>query len=586
MTIKRIISKFGMLLSDHQKIRIVELTILMVLGGILETLSVIMIYGFMDAVMSPETIMKKSYVKWICGLLNIVSVRSFLVIVAAALAIIFLLKNIYLLAEYNIQYRFVYGNMLAMQERVMGAFLSRPYEYFLNISSSDVFRIITLDIPTTFNLLYTLLSLFTELVVSAMVIVTVFVIAPEITMIVAIFLVILVAVITKSIKPILRRAGEETQKAGSGMNKWLLQSIQGIKELKVSNKEKFFATNFDVYGKKYVKSLRINAIVASIPRFLIEALCMSVVFVVVAIVIYHGSDLQAMIPFLSAIAVAAMRLLPSANRISHALAQISYGEPMVDEVLGSLQDISGKKDVNSTKTIEEMKAFYSKKIAPKLKNTLEFENVSYRYPDSEDMVLEEASMSIKRGQSVGIVGTTGAGKTTSVDILLGLLTPQRGKILVDGFDISEDMTGWLQQVGYIPQEIFMLDDSIRNNVAFGEESISDAEVWRALKEAALDDFVLSLPEGLDTQIGERGVRLSGGQKQRLGIARALYHNPDILFFDEATSALDTETETAIMESVNRLRGEKTMITIAHRLTTIENCDVVFRVENKKIVRER
>ncbi len=201
-------------------------------------------------------------------------------------------------------------------------------------------------------------------------------------------------------------------------------------------------------------------------------------------------------------------------------------------------------------------------------------------------MLDGASMEVKKGQSVGIVGTTGSGKTTSVDILLGLLVPQEGQVLVDGVDIRDDMAGWFEQIGYIPQEIFMLDDTIRANIAFGEENVSDEDVWRALEEAALEDFVRILPDGLDTEIGERGMRLSGGQKQRIGIARALYHDPDVLFFDEATSALDNETETAIMESVNSLQGRKTMVIIAHRLTTIENCDVVYRVDGGKIVKER
>ena len=195
---------------------------------------------------------------------------------------------------------------------------------------------------------------------------------------------------------------------------------------------------------------------------------------------------------------------------------------------------------------------------------------------------------IQKGQSVGIVGTSGAGKTTLVDILLGLLQPQEGRVLVNDVDIKEDMSGWLSRIGYIPQTIFILDGDIRANVAFGIEPdrIDDEAVWRALKEAALDEFVHSLPEGLSTQLGERGVRLSGGQRQRIGIARALYHNPEILFFDEATSALDNETETAIINSINQLQGFKTLIIIAHRLSTIAGCDVVYRVEDGKVRKER
>ncbi len=219
---------------------------------------------------------------------------------------------------------------------------------------------------------------------------------------------------------------------------------------------------------------------------------------------------------------------------------------------------------------------------------LALSGIRYRYPKGETDVLSDASMTVKKGQSVGIVGPSGAGKTTAVDIMLGLLRPQDGKVLIDGTDIRLDMDGWLSEIGYIPQQIFMLDADIRENVAFGvpADEIDDERVWKALKDAAMDDYVRSLPDQLQTQLGERGVRLSGGQRQRIGIARALYTDPSVLFFDEATSALDNETEAAIMDSINHLHGEKTMIIIAHRLSTIEGCDHVFRVEEKKIRRER
>lgn len=587
MPIRRVVKKFNIILSQHQKLRIFELAVLMVIGGILETLSVSLILPFMDVVMNPEETMNKPYIKWFCDFLGMDSPKTFLVVLSIALAVLYLFKNVYLLIEYNFQYRFVYGNMFMMQQRLLDSIIRRPYEYFLSLSSGDVIRIINTDTPNVFQLLTTLLQLFTELVVSAMLIVAVFIMAPGITIIMAIVLLLLVIIINRVIKPILRNAGKETQKSSSGMNKWLIQSIQGIKELKVSNKEEYFEQNYNKYGGRYVNALRKYYILSIIPRFFIEAACMSTVFVIVGIFIYRDADIESMIPVLSAIAVAAMRLLPSVNRVSSSLASISYNEPMLDKLIENLRGISGKEDVSLAMTFDNKEDAINKEVMlPRLRDKLSFNNISYKYPAGEEYILKGASMDVRRGQSVGIVGTTGSGKTTSVDIMLGLLVPQDGQILVDGVDVRDDMPGWMSQIGYIPQEIFMLDDTIRANVAFGEPNINDDEVWRALSEAALDDFVKSLPDGLDTQIGERGMRLSGGQKQRIGIARALYHDPDVLFFDEATSALDNETETAIMESVNSLQGKKTMVIIAHRLTTIENCDVVYRVEDRKIVRER
>ena len=586
MYVIRVIKKFNLILSSHQKLRIAELIILMVIGGILETLSVSLILPFMEIVMNPEETMQKSYVRFFCELLGIESSVTFLIVIALSLAVLYILKNIYLLFEFNMQYRFVYGNQFAMQRRFLNTFINRPYEYFLNVDSGEIMRIINTDTAETFSLLITLLSLCTEVVVSGMLIITVFLMAPLVTIIMATVLILLVIVINRIIKPILGRAGRESQKASAGMNKWMLQSIQGIKELKVTAKETYFEERYNEYGQRFVLAKRSNSVVSVIPRFFIEAFSMSLVFVVVAVFIYVGVDIALLIPVMSAVAVAALRLLPSVNRISQALATISYNEPMLDKLVENLRLVSGKSDVNLTMSLEETQDDIPNGHINRLEKDISFHNISYRYPNSEKRVLDNATMTIHKGESIGLVGPSGSGKTTSVDVLLGLLNPQEGRVLIDGVDIHDDPRGWFGQLGYIPQAIFMLDGSIRANVAFGESVVSDEDVWRALSDAALDDFVRSLPEGLDTEIGERGVRLSGGQRQRIGIARALYHNPDVLFFDEATSALDNETEKEIMKSVNKLQGKKTLIIIAHRLTTIEGCDHVYRVEEGKIVQQR
>ena len=337
--------------------------------------------------------------------------------------------------------------------------------------------------------------------------------------------------------------------------------------------------------------------------------------------IYKGADLNTVVPMLSAVAMAAVRLLPSVNRISGALASISYTEPMLDKLIENLKAISGSEEISlaagdlKAKTEARTEEAEGSAISdgnanrpadtgaggtaetgadsvgtafPRLSRAITVEDVVYHYPKSDKNVLEHANLTITPGESVGIVGQSGAGKTTLVDIILGLLRPASGRVAIDGVDIRTDNQAWLAQIGYIPQMIFMLDGTIRDNVAFGEdaEDIDDADVWAALREASMEDFVKSLPDGLDTQLGERGVRISGGQRQRIGIARALYTNPSVLIFDEATSALDNETEAAIMDSINHLHGTKTMIIIAHRLTTIEGCDHVYRVEGGKIRQER
>ena len=575
MSIIRVIKKFQKILSTHQKLRIAELAVLMVIGGVLELCSVSLVLPFMSAVLNPEEVMGKWYVQSVCNMFGIESASTFLIFLSIVLAVIYILKNIYLLFEYDLQYRFTYGNMLVMQRRLLHNFIHRPYEYFLKVNSGEMIRIVNTDTADSFYMLTVLLEIFTETIVAIMLLIGIFVITPTITMGMAAVLLIMLFVIMRTIKPILYKVGLENQ------------AIQGIKELKIMNKEKFFQENFETYGSTYVNSLQKNQILLIVPKFFIEAISMSTMFIIVALLIYNGSSLETIVPMLTAVAMAAMRLLPSINRISNSMGAINYREPKLDKLMEYLAEIEDRNELHPADDKERSHEVRSREEKP-FEENIKLEQVSYHYPDSDVNILEAADLKIKKGQSVGIVGPSGAGKTTMIDILLGLLKPGGGRVMVDGIDIEKDITNWHEQIGYIPQTIFMLDDTICANVAFGIEKkdILDENVWESLEEASLADFVRSLPEGLDTEIGERGVRLSGGQRQRLGIARALYYKPDVLIFDEATSALDRETEAAVMESINKLHGQKTMIIIAHRLSTIEKCDHIYKVENGKIELER
>lgn len=576
-----IFKKLNTILSKHQKRQVLKLVILMIIGGVLEMCSVSLILPFMNIIMEPEKTMESGYIQSICNMLGIRSANTFLVVIAVVMAVIFLLKNIFFLYEYNVQYRTVYGNMLIMQEKLLSTLLHRPYEYFLKINSGEVVRIINTDTPNAFTLLVSLLQLFTEFIVSGMIILTVLLIAPVITLIMGAVLLVLVLFINHILKPILHRAGEGMQESSAGMNKWLLQSIQGIKDVKVTSKEGYFTKKFNDHGMGYVDALRKSNVLVIVPRFIIEAVSMCVIFAVIAIFIINGTRLEVIIPMLTAVAMASMRLLPSMSRISQFLGIISYNEPMLDKLIEYLKVVSGKEEVSLEMEIDTSAAASSGRITG-FSNNIRLENITYSYPGTDTLVFDGADLTVDKGMSIGIIGASGAGKTTAVDLLLGMLDPDKGRVLLDDTDIQSDLPGFFDLVGYIPQSIFMMDDTIRANVAFGEEDVSDDAVWDALKDASLDEFVKGLPDGLDTEIGERGIRLSGGQKQRIGIARALYRDPEILIFDEATSALDDETEKSIMESINNLKGHKTMIIIAHRLTTIEDCDAIYRVEDGKI----
>ena len=582
MHIIRIINKFKLILNKHQILRIVELFILMIIGGFLETLSVSLILPFMNLVINAEDVTDKWYAVLICDIFNISTTRGLLILMSVSLAVMYILKNVYLLWEYNVQYGFVYRNMFEMKRNLLTAFLNKPYEFFLSISSGEIIRIINGDTTNAFNILTTLLNLFTELITAVLLIGTIFIINPEVTVVMAVILFLLMAFIYMIIRPKLRRAALNQQKAGAGMNKWLLQSIHGIKELKVMNKEGYFQKKYDEFGYLHVNAMKNSQIMNIAPRFIIEGISMGMVFISIGLLILSGVKFEYLVPMLTGIAMASMRLLPAVNRISSGLSTVTYGEPMLDKVIETLRGLENTdEELNfNSISVDTRDPFES------IKTNIVFNNISFHYRNDSRNILCKSSLNINKGMLVGIVGPSGGGKTTTVDILLGLLLPQNGEVLVDGRNIQEDLSGWLRQVSYIPQSIFVLDDTIRANVAFGNENVLEEDIWRALEEAALKDFVKSLPKGIDTEIGERGMRLSGGQRQRLGIARALYRQPSILIFDEATSALDNETEEEIMNSINRLHGVKTIIIIAHRLSTIEGCDIVYRVEDGRIERVR
>ncbi len=572
-----VLKKFYRLLNKHQRNRVIILFFMMLTGAFFEVLGVSMMLPLVTAVMNPDIITENKFCAWICGNLGITNHTDFVIGCIVMLVVIFVLKTTYLTFEYSIQYRFVYNNRFMTQSRLLEAYLNRPYEYFLSAQSGEIIRIVQEDARNSFDMLSVILGFATEAVVAFSVIITIFVINPFMTVFVALSLILLMLLISKVISPLLRREGENYQKTYAAANKWLLQSISGIKEVKVTRTEDFFLKNFVKYGQRMVTSARWNSTLQNIPRNLIELVSVCSMMAVLGIMIAAGHAIDSLIPSLSAFVMAAVKLLPSANRILASVTQVTFYEPALDNMLKNL-DVLSEKTVSVSGGTEPLP----------LNKEICFRGIDYTYPGGEKKIFDSTDLAIPVGSSVGIVGASGAGKTTAADILLGLLKPQAGQVLADGVDVTENMQGWLSHIGYIPQMIFMLDDTIRENVMFGhaKNKHTDEAVWMALEEAQLADFVRELPDGLDTAVGENGVRLSGGQRQRIGIARALFTNPDVLVFDEATSALDNETEEAIMRSINALHGKKTMIIIAHRLTTIEGCDAVYRAGDGKIVKER
>lgn len=581
----KIYRKLMVLLDRQQKRKMVLLVFLMLIGAILETLGISMIMPVMNVVLEENAVEKHEYLQVICGVFRIDNTRDLMILVMVALVVIFALKNLFLFGQQKVQLRFVYTNQFATSRRMMINFMKRPYEYYLNADTSVIQRNITSDVNNMYGLILALLGLVSEAIVFICLAVVSLVADVWMSITVSALLIVVLLVIKCILKPIMKKAGEENQDYYSGLYKWIDQSVMGIKEIKIANKESYFINEYSKCGAGYVGAVQRYNLFNATPRLLIETVAIAGMVLYMMLQLLQGTQVTDIMPQLTLLAMAAMRLIPCANRINNHLTSISYFEPFFMGVSDNLQE-----EIRD-ESIDYGEETYQKKIEVEklpIRKEICLENITFKYPNTDVLIFDHADMTIPIGSAVGIVGTSGAGKTTIVDIMLGLLQVETGSILADGVEVREHYASWLKNIGYIPQTIFMIDSSIRKNVAFGcaDEDIDDDKVWEALKEAQLDGFVKGLPEGLDTSIGERGIRLSGGQRQRIGIARALFEDPEVLVLDEATSALDNETEAAIMDSINRLHGRKTLIIIAHRLQTIEKCDMVYRVVGGKALRER
>ncbi len=577
----QILKKLNVLLDGKQKRTMAGLVVLMVIGAFLQTAGVGMLVQVVSVVVDPRSVENSALVRGFYDFLGCRDFQSFSVTVMVLLTVTFGVKNLFLFLQQKLTFAFVYTNQFRTSERMMRNYLRRGYEFYLNADTAVVQRSITSDVNNMYALILALLQLVSDGVVSLFVIGYCLMTNGLMTVLLAFSLGILMAVVKKVLKPVMYRAGKENQDYYSSLFKWISQTVQGIKEVKVTCKEQYFVEEYCRCGRGYVEAVQRRDLYNNVPKLLIETVCIAVMMGYMIALTLLGSGTENMLEVLTTLAAAAFVLLPAVNRINNQMNAISFCEPFFMGVSDNLQEEIGDARVDmSFATDEEEKL--------PLKQSIELKDIVYAYPNSDKLIFDHADLTIPVGSAVGIVGTSGAGKSTLVDILLGLLEVREGSILADGQNVKGHYRKFLKNIGYIPQMIFMLDDTIRRNVAFGVQDgkVDEDRVWEVLREARLDEFVKSLPEGLDTGIGERGIRLSGGQRQRIGIARALYYDPEVLILDEATSALDNDTEGAIMESINSLHGRKTLIIIAHRLQTIEKCELVYRVEDGKLVRER
>ena len=585
---RNLLSKVNYIFDKKQKLQSVLLCIGLFVGALLELVGVSFITQLVTLISNPEKIHSNEIMQYCYDFFNMTSDRQFFLFVVIALIFVYLIKNLYLLWINYVQYTFVFNNQLRLSGRLIDCYLKKPYTYHLDNDSAEMVRNVMLDSERYFQMLLSIFLTLSEILVSALLCVFLLIVDPVITISVVAILAVFTGLYLILFKGKAKKYGKTNQIYDGKMHQSINQALGAVKDIKILHREKYFADSFLAYGKKKMIAVRNNNVLGQFPKYLIETVCIGTVLLVLVFKIYKGEDLNTMIPQLAAFAIAAFKLLPSVSKINNYANLIVFLKPSVDLIYRDIKDTEDMVNYEiadeSGNIIEINDDGSQNKDTCYVADKISINNIVYRYPHTDRDVLNGISFEIPLGKSIGFIGESGSGKSTLADVILGILTPTSGTVMYGNMDVHKHPLKWSKKLAYIPQSIFLCDDTIRNNVAFGidEDKIDDEKVWKALREAQLEQFVKSQPDGLDSMVGERGVRISGGQRQRIGIARALYDNPEILVLDEATSALDTGTESAVMEAIDKLSGTMTLIIIAHRLTTIKNCDYVYKVENGNI----
>ncbi len=567
--------KIFQLLSHSQKRALLILTGLIIIGMLFEMLGLGMMLPAVSLMLKPD--IGKSYPA-VQPLLNHLGnpKQSTLVFWGMSiLVLMYFLKATFLLFLTWKQSRFTAKLSADLSQNLFLGYLRLPYTFHLQRNSAQLLRNIQGEVGIFTGLSQSAIFLSTELSVVFGVAFMLILIEPVGAITITSFLGLFGYAFHKATKKKLIFWGERRQFHAGLTGQYLMQGLGGVKDVKLLGREEYFLDEYSEHNIKYANIITRVTTLGQVPRLYLELLAVSGLAGLIVIMVLQSKPLDQLVPTLGIFVAAAFRMIPSVNRIMASFQNISYSKPVVDVLFNEFNLI---RDNEVPVTDHSIAAF---------KEKIEIKELGFRYPVANSNALNNINITIPKGSAVGFIGHSGSGKSTLVDIILGLLQPSSGQIVVDGLDISTNLRAWQNQLGYVPQSIYLTDDTLRKNVAFGipQGKINEDAVLNAIHAAQLEEFVSSLPEGLDTMVGERGVRLSGGQRQRIGIARAMYHNPEVLVLDEATRALDTATEQDVMMALKALHGTKTLIIVAHRLSTVEDCDKIYRLKHGKVVLE-
>lgn len=580
LSINDIGKKLVYILDRKQKRDCVLVFVMTLIGAMLETIGVSIILPLVQAMMYPDILLENKIVNELVHALHIEGRMGIVGLMALVTAGIYIVKNVYMVVLSYVRANFAGGIQKDLGVHMMQSYMSRGYVYFLGVNTNQLHRGITGDVAGVYTVLYNGFRLAAE--VFTVIAIGIYIMMTDILMSTMILVVAGISILVTFFvcKQKMRVLGEKFRFFDAKMKMCSTQTFQGIKEVLTMNKQDFFARAYEEVSKEQRKAMVGQTVAAESPAYIYEAACVIALIVAIYCRMAIGEDNTEFISNLAAMVVAAFRIMPSMGRISNYMNNIMFSIPSMNATYKNMKEADEYKKLIEREVNKEYEA-----TDMHFMSELRLKDITWRYPGSNKNVIEHLDLVIKKGDSVAFIGESGSGKSTLTDIILGLLKPENGHVYMDGTDIRKIPSNWCKIIGYVPQAVYLLDDSIRNNVAYGiaPNMIDDEAIWHALEEAQLKKFVESLPDKLDTRIGDRGIRFSGGQRQRMAIARALYHEPDILILDEATSALDNMTEEAVMEAIDYLQGKKTLIIVAHRLTTIKKCNYIYEIKKGSLI---
>ena len=489
------------------------------------------------------------------------------------LIIIFLIKTLFLAFLYWFQNKFTSTLQVQLTTNLYAIYLNQDYQFHLNRNSAELIRNTQMEVVLFNRAANALILISTELAIIFAVVFTLTIVEPFGTFIVFIILSFSILIFHQLSKKKLVQWAEKRQDLSKEINQFLLEGLGGVKDIKLLGREDYFIDNYNLKNKLWARINILQLTLAQLPRLYLEFLGIFGLVILVIVMVLEGNPIDTLLPTLVVFAAGAFKMIPGFNRIMGAIQNVKLTVPVVNVLFN---EFSFDKRLEKTSSNELV-----------LRSEIFVQDVIFKYQNTQKSVINKINFKINKGESVGFVGKSGSGKSTLIDLILGLMNVNEGSILIDGTNINDNIRGWQNNIGYVPQNIYLTDDTLRKNIALGisEDQIDDKSILRAMKQAQLNDFVQDLEEGIDTYVGERGVRLSGGQCQRIGIARAMYHSPSVLVLDEATSALDSATEKSVMEAVYQLKGEITIIIVAHRLSTLSSVDKIYHLERGKLIKE-